>query len=358
MGKLIFLLSAILLSFLEVSALEVTDIFGRKVDVPDRVERVAALGSSMSFLNYLQSMELAVGAEDIEQSERLSKPYIYAHKEFLKSLPTIGKGGPVRIPSYENIIKLNPDVVFIVATDVNQPDMIQSKLRIPVVTLGYGRNTYEPSEFYKSLEIAGRTLKKEKRAAELISYAENLSAELVPNPAEPVSGYIAGISYKGNQGFVSTSADFLPFEMAGIKNASALSGRSGQIFLTKEYVLAKNPPLIFIDGSGFSIIKDEAVRQPGYFERLAAFRNNNAYLVLPDTSYFVNPEVMLANSFMMAKAAYPEKYIDLDPVEKADEIFKMFNGVPLYSRYKKDTGGYKMIKLSNSRFITEELRSN
>ncbi|ADD67698.1 periplasmic binding protein [Denitrovibrio acetiphilus DSM 12809] len=349
------LLVVLLITAASASAGTVTDAFGRNVVVPDKIERLVAIGSSMSFVACLGAQDLAVGAEDIEQKKFLTKPYIYANSEMLTKLPTIGKGGPIRIPSYEMLIKLKPDVIFIVSVEKSEPELIQRKLNIPVVALSYGIPSFAPDVFYKSFRTAGKVLGRESRAEELISFTENLIEELDYRPEEPVSAYIGGISYKGMQGLESTSADFLPMQIAGIKNTADSFGRKGQIFINREYILISNPSLLFIDGNGFSIIKEKMRSDPGFFQRLVAFREGRVYLLLPDTSYFVNPEVMIANAFMMAKAAYPERYALLDPVKKADEIFTFYYGKPLYEYFKRDTGGYAKLKMSGGTLITEEI---
>ena len=42
----------------------------------------------------------------------------------------------------------------------------------------------------------------------------------------------------------------------------------------------------------------------------------------------------------MGKVIYPERFRDIDPVSKADEIFKTFTGIAAYERLKKEYQGF------------------
>ena len=107
-------------------------------------------------------------------------------------------------------------------------------------------------------------------------------------------------------------------------------GQSGHFFINREFLLAADPPLIFIDGNGLPLIRQALGSERGYYERLSALTNGNAWLLLPHTAYI--------NAFFMAKAAYPQRYSSLDPEALADEIFILFSGCPLYEDMVRVTG--------------------
>ncbi|QAR32162.1 ABC transporter substrate-binding protein [Geovibrio thiophilus] len=345
MARLIICLVALLLAS-QSWAKTVTDIFGRTVTVPDNVERIIALGSSMSFVTYLHAQKLAVGVEDVEKTADSTKPYVQANFEMVKDLPVIGKAGAVRIPNYERIISLKPDVVFIVSTDRGEPDLIQRKLSIPVVAVSYGMPNFDQDVFFRSIGLTAEVLGRQERAEELISYIKSLPAKLSYAPGKDAEAYLGGISFKGNQGLNSTAADFLPMKLARIKNITDAEKKRGQFFVNREYVLAKNPEIIFIDGNGLSLIADDVRKNPEFYARLRAFRNGQVFLLLPHTSYFSNPEMLYVNAFLMAKSAYPEKYGNIDPEEITDEILTAFNGKGMYGFLRKTTGGYGVLELT------------
>lgn len=313
---------------------QVTDAFGRIVDVPLKVERLVALGSSMAFVTYLGAQNLAVGVEDIEKTS-LTKPYAMINKELVKDLPIVCKGGAVRIPDYERILSLKPDIVFILSVDSGEPDLVQRKLGIPVVAVSQGFPNFDEEVFLASIILTGEVLDRQSRAQELVQGVRALADEFHyrPDSADQAKAYVGGLSYKGHQGINSSTGKFFPFALAQIANVVDVTGRSGHCFVEKEFLLGANPSLIFVDGNGLPLIAENLKIDPGYYTRLQALRTGQAWLTLPHTSYFSNPELFYINAFFMAKVAYPEHYPDLDPVAKADEIFTLFNGTPLYDQY-------------------------
>jgi len=327
-----------------------TDIFGRDVPAPARVERLIALGSSQCFVTNLGAQGLSVGVEDMEKRPS-TKPYIIVNQERVKDLPVIGKAGAVRIPNYEEIIRLKPDAIFIVSTERSEPDLIQRKTGIPVFAVGYGVTNYDEATYLASLRLVGEVLGRRERAAELERYIKGLPAQLsfVPKAGEEATAYVGGLSYKGHQGLTSTSADFFPMKLAHIANAVRAGGSPGHLFVNKEYLLANNPPLMFLDGNGLPLIREGLKTDPGFHERFRALREGRAWTLIPNTSYFMNPQILYVNAFFMAKAAYPEAYADLDPVAKAEEIFTAFNGVPLYAWYAEHGCGYSRAVLADGK---------
>ena len=347
--SLLLLALALLTGAAPAGARPVTDALGRVVEVPEpqNVRRVIALGSSMAFVTYLGAQDRIVGVEDIDKAV-IAKPYVLCNRERFKDLPVVGKAGAVRVPNYERIVALNPDVVFIISTDPSEPDLLQRKLRVPVIALSQGLPAFDSEIFLESILLAGNILGREERARELVAGIGDLAKRL-PAPAEKekAQAYVGGLSYKGNQDIKSTTADFLPFTLSGVKNMADGMGQSGHFFINREFLLAADPPLIFIDGNGLPLIRQALGSERGYYERLSALTNGNAWLLLPHTAYFNNPEVLYINAFFMAKAAYPQRYSSLDPEALADEIFILFNGCPLYEDMARVTGRPGRLQLTS-----------
>ena len=347
--SLLLLALALLAGATHAGARPVTDALGRVVEVPEpqNVRRVIALGSSMAFVTYLGAQDRIVGVEDIDKAV-IAKPYVLCNRERFKDLPVVGKAGAVRVPNYERIVGLSPDVVFIISTDPSEPDLLQRKLRVPVIALSQGLPAFDSEIFLESILLAGNILGREERARELVAGIGDLAKRL-PAPAEKekAQAYVGGLSYKGNQDIKSTTADFLPFTLSGVKNMADGMGQSGHFFINREFLLAADPPLIFIDGNGLPLIRQALGSERGYYERLSALTNGNAWLLLPHTAYFNNPEVLYINAFFMAKAAYPQRYSSLDPEALADEIFILFNGCPLYEDMVRVTGRPGRLQLTD-----------
>jgi len=51
----------------------------------------------------------------------------------------------------------------------------------------------------------------------------------------------------------------------------------------------------------------------------------------PYNSYNTNYETVLADAYFIGKTLYPDRFADVDPVEKADEIYTFFVGKPVFA---------------------------
>ena len=328
----------------------VTDALGRRVDVPEpeSISRILALGCSMGFITSLGAQDMVLAVEDIDKAP-LAKPYIIANRDRFRDLPVVGKAGAARKYDFERIIGLKPDVIFIITSDPSEPELMQRKLRVPVLALSQGQPLYNEDVYLESLALVGRVLGREEQAAQLTAGVRNLTGRLRdhPVPQQQALAYVGGLSYKGNQDIKSTAADFLPFTLSGVKNMVDGMGQSGHFFINREFLLAADPPLIFIDGNGLPLIRQALGSERGYYERLTALTSGNTWLLLPHTAYFNNPEVLYINAFFMAKAAYPQRYSSLDPEALADEIFILFNGCPLYKDMVRVTGRPGRLQLTD-----------
>jgi iron complex transport system substrate-binding protein len=318
---------------------------GREVTVPDKVERVVALGTALSFLAYLDAYDLALAVESQDQIP-LDKPYMIANFEKAKSLPAIARGGTGSSVNYEAIMNLNPDVVIILSTREDEVALLSRKLKIPVVTVRHGLADFEEEEFIRSITLVGEVIGREEKAATLVSYIKGLKESFQAPPGERKAAYVGGLGYKGAQDITSSTTRSTPMTMAGIRNLSESLGPMGHVFVDREFLLTANPKVIFIDAGGLPLVMEGARSDPAYYEKFSALKNGNSYVVMPHTSYFTNPELIYANALFMAKVLYPELYPDLDPIAKADEIFVSFLRKALYEDYRKRKLGFGRLRMS------------
>lgn len=352
MGKIkLLILTSLIQSTL--FGLSITDVLDRKVSLEKPVERIIALGTSLSYITYLDSVDKVVGIESIELKDVEKRTYTYVNKERVKTLPIVGQGGKAKRPNLEAIISLRPDVIFMISQDKSEADMLSKQLNIPVVVVGYGSNTIDFKTVYRSLALTGEILGKTKRAEELIAYIKNLQKQFI-KPSKEKSAFVGALAYKGLRGITSTQSDFMPFRLGFIKNIASNIQNSGHIFIDKEYILMQNPKNIFLDTAGWGIVQQEFHKEKNLFKKLDGFKNG-AYMLLSNTFYYINIDQMLANSFFIAKTIYPELYKDLDPAKKADEIFNAFVGQPLYKVIKADTGGFQKIILKEEQLVLESI---
>lgn len=329
----------------------ITDIAGRTVDIPSQVNKVAGTGCSGREIIYLEAKDKMVGIEQVETNSTggwgnmLS--YMVANPELL-DLPVIGDARKTVI-NYEKLSELNPDVVF--AADTQQADSIQTKTGIPAVVVYTGPvGTSEQMDNYKdSLRLMGKVLDKEKRAEELIGYInsceEDLNRRTRDNSAGQSSVYVGGQAYRGSQGLSSTNPFYPPLSMLNVENLASsldISDTSKAIQIDKEQLLKWDPEVIIIEESSLESVKNDINRNPEY-KNLKAVKEGRVYGVLAYCLYSYNKDVMLANAYYLGTVLYPDQFKDINPEQKADEIFEKFVGSPVYPGLKNTQGGFKTL---------------
>ena len=326
----------------------VTDGFGRTVTVPSSPEGVVCSGSGcLRYLVYMQGQDLVVGVDDIEKEGREveGRPYTLAYGAQFKDLPLIGEFRGKDDP--EKIIALNPDVVFktgstgtAYGTSAAEADKLQGKTGIPVVAFPYGslRSDAEKAEMYGGLRLMGEVIGKQDRAEEVIAYIEDTVADLerrtadIPE-AEQKRVYVGGISSAGAHGIISTEPAYPPFLWVHAKNTAAGLG-TDHADVAKEALVAWDPEYIFVDVGTTQMEGGGAVRElktETALAGLSAAKEGRVYGVLPYNFYSANYETVLANAYFIGKTLYPDRFADVDPVEKADEIYTFFVGKPVFA---------------------------
>ncbi|MDN7013205.1 iron ABC transporter substrate-binding protein [Methanoculleus sp. FWC-SCC3] len=326
----------------------VTDGFGRAVAVPSPPESVVCSGSGcLRYLVYLQNQDLAVGVDDIEKDGREieGRPYALAYGAQFKDLPLIGEFRGKDDP--EKILGIGPAVIFktgstgtAYGTSAAEADKLQEKTGIPVVAFPYGslRNDAEQAEMYTGLRTMGEVLGKQERAEEVIAYIEATIADLEARTAdipesEQKTVYIGGVSSAGAHGIISTEPAYPPFAWVNAKNAATGLG-TAHADVAKEALVDWNPGYIFIDVGTIQMESDGAIgelKSDPALQGLSAAKEGRVYGVLPYNFYSTNYETVLADAYFIGKTLYPDRFADIDPEEKADEIYTFFIGKPVFS---------------------------
>ncbi len=327
-------------------AVAVKDTAGRMVTVPEDPDRIVAIGpGSLRLMVYLEAQDKVVGVEDMEKMNPAGRPYWIAHPD-LARLPRCGPGGPAGInkkPDMEAVVALAPQVIFTTYMDAALAEAVQTTLGIPVVVLSYGTFATFDDAVYDSLRIAGKILNRGKRAEDVVDFIEAVQRDLrkrvgdIPEDRKP-GAYVGGIGYRGAHGIESTEVDYIPLTWAGARNlADQVTARIGShVFVDKEILLGLNPDVIFIDGGGLALVAEDVRRNPEFYAALKAFQTRRAYVLLPFNFYTTNIGTALADAYAVGKLLYPERFRDVDPEAKADEIYAFFVGRPVYREMARD----------------------
>ncbi|MCX7724805.1 MAG: iron ABC transporter substrate-binding protein [Thermodesulfovibrio sp.] len=315
---------------------KIVDLEGRTIIIPQNVERVIPLGGALRFIVYLDAFEKVVGVENFEKKFKNNplRPYSLKISNYIDKIPSIGEGGPGKIPDIEKLIELKPDLIIAMGIDKTVVNAIETKTKIPIVVLSSGgRGFFDEDLVIESLRLLGKILKKENKAEKLIKYIKKSKEDLLKRTSESASSvrvYVGGIAYGGRQGFTSTQADFMPLKWINAKNLADAIKTKGPVFLNKEQILKWNPDVIFIDLAGLELIAEDLKKNYDFYRSLKAVKEEKIYSILPYNNYHTNIEIAIANSYFMGKIIYPKKFKDIDPNKKADEIVYEFLGLKGY----------------------------
>ncbi len=342
----------------------ITDMAGRQVEVPVKVDRVLCSGPGcLRYLTYIQGQDLIVGVDCIERRvDRFdARPYALANPQF-RQKPLFGNFRGHDNP--ELILGLDPQPQVIFKTFKNlgyDADELQDKTGIPVVILSYASLVSEREVIYDSLLLMGEIIGKKDRALQVSEFMEMKINELERRTAniqesERLSCFVGGIAKKGPHGFQSTEPGYPPFYFVNANNVANPYGEQGQqgkplqhANVSKEQIVSWNSEIIFVDLSSTQLGEHAGavneLRTDPVYQSLTAVENGRVYGLLPYNWYTKNYGSIIANGFFVGKILYPEQFKDVDPKATADEIYSFLVGKPVFSLMNKSFGGYAFEKL-------------
>ena len=319
----------------------VTDALGRQVTVPETVESIVCVGvGALRYSCYMGAADLVVGVEDYEVKAGMTRLYQYVNFDKFKDLPVIGTNGE---PYTEEIIQLAPQVIVMSKSASVEADDLQKKTGTPVVVVPGSDGTLDENAF-ETIRILGELYGKQTRAQELKEYLEGIQADLVNRTKDIPEGekpavYVGGVSFKGHHGFEGTEAGYGPFALIGAKNLADTTGQTGAFNIDLEQVLSWDPDILFVDFNGLNLINEDYAKNPDYYNALTAVQEGKVYAQISFRSSASNLETALADAYYAACVIYPEQFKDIDPVEKAGEIFQKLLGTNPYADLKE--AGYE-----------------
>ncbi|MBN2705644.1 MAG: iron ABC transporter substrate-binding protein [Deltaproteobacteria bacterium] len=327
---LFFLLLSSPLLDVRIEAREIIDLAERQVIIPDRVDRIVALGpGALRLATYLQAIDQVVGIEELELKPLpdFFRPYSEAISRELTKLPRIGSGGAGKLPDCEALLACRPQVIFVIGLDYRQSENLQAKTGIPTVILSYGKLGVWRQEATRSLTLMGEIIGRRERAAAITAYLERAQAELRRRSAgahPSPRAYFGGLSYKGIRGYESTENGYFPGQLVKADNVAGSAPDGDHLFIDQEKLLQWDPEIIFLDSSGLSQIALQYLQNQKFFELLRAVREGRLYTVLPYNQYNTNLESALANAWFIGSRLYPQNFADLCIETKITEIFSFF----------------------------------
>jgi len=344
----------------------VTDSRGVQVKVPREINRVITISDglvegTMTVLGQ-QGKIVALGAASLQKGYTYKYPVLGQKEPVLQygintvtslnpkfmDLPRIADWNAA--PNYEAIAGLKPDVMIVRVgscwhyRDNDQvPKSIKmlESLGIPLVVL-HSPNTYgrpDMAVISSEIRIIGRVFGQEDRADRLAKYLESQIALVsertkdVPESAR-TKVLIFGLSPKdrekggaGNAAGLETIESYFVEEVANARNAFPEKG--GSKMLSAEQVLALNPEVIVLRTSWGYHPPRELYEAP-YYQNLSELKavKERRVAALPYTPSNCDKRLEYPiDAMVIAKAAYPKKFQDIDLAAWLIEFYRNVYGV-------------------------------
>ena len=326
----------------------VTDMIGRELVVnPGSYQRVVCIGAgALRMYCYVGDTALLCGVEDIDNMnapgrpamfDGVARPYVLAYGDVFNTLPSCGVGGPMaQTADAEKILSCNPDIVISEYEDVQKADALQEQLGIPVITLSSGAKGVFDPVFADSMKLLGTIFNRQEQANTLMSFVEAQTAEIQKRTAgiadaDKPTAYICGLGNWGTTNHLMTAENYASFQVANVKNVvSGLSMDGVGPIEDETFVdLGKDMDIVFVDAAAIKNILPLITKDPHMFDHCKAWNEGKVYLQMAYNAYYTNYEIMLANTWYIAKTVYPELFEDIDMKAKTDEITQAFLGKPL-----------------------------
>ncbi|HNQ63139.1 MAG TPA: ABC transporter substrate-binding protein [Syntrophorhabdaceae bacterium] len=324
----IFFAFAVMAISTQLQGRETTDIFGKKVLVPDNPRKVYGATIPATYMLYAVDPLMLAGL-NVPIRERENK---YIQKR-MQELPVLGgwfgQGG---LPNLEMILKVNPEIIVISVHNPLMNDKIKRAFKtmpIPVLKIDIDSLSDYPEAFVS----LGRVLNRDARAQALAGYAHTTLSEMITLsesiPAEKkVSVYYAeGLDGLSTECNLSEHAELI--NLAGGRNVHECRSRDayGMEKISFEKLMLYDPDVILVMENLFY---DKVFSDP-LWRRLRAVRNKKVYLIPGQPfNWFDRPPsfMRLLGVKWLANLLYPKHY-SINMVKETKMFFKLFLGVEL-----------------------------
>jgi iron complex transport system substrate-binding protein len=306
---------------------EFLDSAGRRVILPDRIERVFVAGPPAAVVVAVLAPEKIVG-----WPTRLYPGASAFLRSRLRELPELGRlTGRGDTANLEVVIAAKPDLVVdfgtVAPTYVSLADRVQAQTGIPVVLVD-GRFASTAT----SIRLLGRMLGVEERAELIARYAEETFAlvdrVLTAVPADKRPRVYLARAANGLETGVEGSINTEIIERVGGRNVAVRSGgRAGLAQVSLEQVLTWNPDWIV------TLLREfvTATRRDPAWQAVSAVRNNRV-LMAPNLPFgwIDGPPSLnrLIGLRWLVAQFYPEQ-AGFDFKREVERFYRLFYGVEL-----------------------------
>jgi iron complex transport system substrate-binding protein len=303
----------------------ITDSIGRQVEVPEQVERIAAL---YSFAGYAVCL-LGSGNDLVAVPGGLQRDIL-----LVDMFPEVGKastpreGGTINI---EELLRIKPDLV-IIRRDTVIDEKEQEKLDntgIPYIVVDFSTMQQQQD----AIMVIGKAIGREKEAQVYNDYYNNVIARVNEIVKDIPEEERVRLLHSENQATRATHETSLAADWtraAGVINVSVgedLEMYGNDYYASIEQILLWDPEVIIVNESAaYKLILGHP-----QWSGISAVRNNKVYQLPNGISRWGHPgsvETPLA-LLWTAKTVYPEKFSHIDMNEEVSYYYKTFFNMDL-----------------------------
>ncbi|NMC10370.1 MAG: ABC transporter substrate-binding protein [Methanothrix sp.] len=342
----------------------VVDSRGVEVQIPAQIERVvtvsAGLIESMMFILGEEEKIVGVGTSSVQnvfnytfptvggethEYQNGTRPVTYLYPR-IRDLPLIGEGTAM---NYEALAGLNPDLVLLRVGIWQLPSMDDEGVRktistiealgIPVVVLKGPPCFDKPdiSTISDEIRILGEVFGKEEKADKLAEYIESQTQVVfertkdIPEAERPtvlIFGASSTARKAGMAGSVMGTDTIDSYFIEEIVHAKNAYQNAGSPTISAEQLLALDPDVIVLCTSNGYHPPEELYSAPYYQNvgELSAVKNRRV-MSLPWTPSNTRRLEYPIDVMVIAKAAYPDRFADIDLGDWLLDFYKNVYGV-------------------------------
>ena len=332
----------------------ITDMEGRTVTISEPIERVVTGGFSMA-----PCIMAAFGVGDkIVGTGGATYPKTSGNQTTtpaflipaLNDMTDLGRGYLMNV---EAAAALNPDIVIYQATCgpgsnslensrfISNLELFNRSFPLVVIKAGSCANPPTPDNIYEGIEILGDIFDKQAKAKEMIDFLKQ-EVDLVKQRTEGIKedekpsvlfGTLLGWSSDFKGALISVSPDYtgLTFypDITNIKNAYK-GNASVYADMSSEQLLALNPDVIILGHSKKEWKAEDIYNESEYkaIQGIEAIKNKRVYSTGQFTLYGFQAGLEFPIEMLIeAKAAYPDRFKDINVGEQLTKHYKALYGL-------------------------------
>jgi len=307
---------------------EVTDIFGKKVSVPDFPQKAYSTAPPITYMLYAIDPGMLAGLNF--PVRKWEKQHL---RKSMQALPVLGGWfGQGATPNMEMILKVSPEVIVTLNNDSAMKEKVYASMKtmpLPVVGLTLKSLADYPQAF---LDL-GRVLGRETRAVRLAAYSRSTLSEMstlaaaIPDRKRVSVYYAEGTYGLSTECDTSEHTELIP--LVGGQNVHRCKVRNpmGMEKISLEQVMLYNPEVILVLDPGFF----KKIYADPRWQRIKAVKNRQVYLIPNQPfNWFDRPPsfMRLLGAKWLAHLLYPERY-RINIVQEVRSFFNLFLDVDL-----------------------------